>query len=60
MSRQEAEEKICALGGKTSASVSKATDFVVAGANPGSKYEKAKELGVKVLDEKNFLKLLTE
>jgi len=55
MSREEAEEKIRSLGGKTSASVSKATDFVVAGANPGSKHEKARELGVSIIDEKEFL-----
>ncbi len=56
MSREEAKEKIRALGGDVSESVSKTTSFVVAGADPGSKYDKAKKLGVEVLDEKAFLK----
>lgn len=58
MSREAAKEKIRALGGDASESVSKETDYVVAGSEPGSKYEKAKELGVPILDEKEFLKLL--
>ena len=58
MSRDEAKEKIRALGGEMSESVSKKTSYVVVGADPGSKYEKAKELGVKILDEKEFLKLI--
>lgn len=59
MSREEAKEKIRELGGDVSESVSKQTSYVVVGSEPGSKYEKAKKLGVKVLDEKEFLKLLT-
>ena len=59
MSRDEAKEKIRALGGSVSSSVSKETNFVVAGKNPGSKYEKAKEFGVKILSEKEFLKILS-
>ncbi len=58
MSRDEAKEKIRALGGDASESVSKKTDYLVAGAEPGSKYEKAKKLGVNIIDEKEFLKLL--
>lgn len=58
MSRDEARTKIKALGGDTSESVSKKTSFVVAGADPGSKLDKAKKLGVSVVDEKAFLKML--
>ncbi|MDI6777584.1 MAG: NAD-dependent DNA ligase LigA [Patescibacteria group bacterium] len=58
MTRDEAKEKIRALGGDISTSVSKNTDYVVVGKNPGSKYDKARELGVKTTDENRFLKLL--
>ena len=58
MTRDEAKEKIRALGGDVSSSVSRATSFVVVGKNPGSKYDKARELGVKVLDEKEFIKMV--
>ncbi len=51
-------EKIRSLGGNVSGSVSKETDFVVAGENPGSKYEKAEELGVKIISEQEFQRLL--
>lgn len=54
--RQEIEELILKLGGKASGSVSKKTSFVVAGESAGSKLEKAKELGVEVIDEAEFLK----
>ena len=58
LSRIEAEEKIRLLGGDVSGSVSKKTAYVVAGENAGSKLEKAKELGVKVLGEEEFLKMI--
>jgi len=58
MSREEAKEKIRALGGDVSESVSKKTDYVVAGSEPGSKYEKAKRLGVKIIGEKELAELL--
>ncbi len=58
LTRQEAEEKIIAEGGKASSSVSKKTDFVVAGENAGSKLDKALKLGVKVINEIEFLELL--
>jgi DNA ligase (NAD+) len=51
MSREEAKQKIKEQGGKISESVSSKTDFVVVGTDPGSKYEKAQKLGIKILDE---------
>jgi DNA ligase (NAD+) len=58
MSREIAKEKILALGGKVVGSVSKNTSYVVAGVDPGSKLSKAEKLGVKVLNEKDFLNML--
>lgn len=58
MSREEAKNVIVNNGGKFVSSVSKKTDFVVVGDNPGSKLKKAKELGVKILNEKEFLQLI--
>lgn len=58
MPREQAKEKIRALGGNVSESVTKKTDFVVAGAEPGSKLEKARKLGVKIIDEKEFLVMI--
>jgi DNA ligase (NAD+) len=58
MSRKEAEDKISAFGGKVSSSVSKKTDYVVVGAEPGSKFDKARELGVAILNEDQFKELL--
>jgi DNA ligase (NAD+) len=57
-SREEAGELVQQHGGKVSGSVSKKTDYVVVGADPGSKYDKAKELGVTILDEAGFEKLI--
>ncbi len=58
LSRNEAAEKIEALGGKVSGSVSKKTSFAVVGFEPGSKYDKALQMGVPILDEKALLELL--
>ena len=57
-SREEAGEIVQQHGGKVSSSVSKKTDYVVVGTDPGSKHEKAKELGVTILDETEFEKLV--
>jgi DNA ligase (NAD+) len=57
-SREEAGEIVQQHGGKVSGSVSKKTDYVVVGADPGSKYDKAKELGVTILTESEFEKLI--
>jgi len=56
--REEADEAITSRGGKSASSVSKKTSYVVVGESPGSKYDKALELGVPVLDEAAFVKLL--
>ncbi len=56
MTREEAREKIEALGGHVTGSVSKKTDYVVAGREPGSKFDKAKELGISILNEAEFRK----
>jgi len=58
MSRDEAKDKIRALGGGVSSSISSKTDYVVAGSNPGSKYDRAKELGIRILDEDEFVALI--
>ena len=58
MTREEATGKIEALGGHVTGSVSKKTDYVLAGAEPGSKIDKAKEIGVKIIDEAEFRKML--
>jgi len=58
MTRDDAKEKIRALGGDVSSSVSRATDYVVVGKNPGSKYDKARKLGVKIIDENEFKRMI--
>ena len=58
LTRKDAENIILSLGGKTSSSVSKKTDYVVVGENPGSKYQKAVKLGVKILNEKEFKEII--
>jgi len=60
MTRRQAKEMITAAGGKVSGSVSRNTDFVVAGQSPGAKLTKAKELGVAVIDESEFKRLFEE
>ncbi len=58
LTRSQAKERIEALGGKVSGSVGKGTDYVVAGEKPGSKLEKARELGKTVLSEEEFLEMI--
>ena len=58
MSRGAAQERIRALGGNVSGSVSKKTDFLVAGSDPGTKLDDARKLGVRILNESEFLKLI--
>ncbi len=58
MSRDEAKAKIKSQGGDVSSAVSSKTNFLVAGADPGSKYLHAEALGVEILDEENFVKML--
>jgi DNA ligase (NAD+) len=60
LSREQAKQKIEALGGKISGSVSKKTDFVVVGAEAGSKLDKAQELGLVLLDEEGLIALLQQ
>jgi DNA ligase (NAD+) len=57
-SREEAGDKIISLGGKVTSAISNKTDFVIAGEKPGSKLDKAKVLGIKVINEKEFIELL--
>ncbi len=59
MTREEAAEKLRELGATVSSSVSAKTSYVIAGKDPGSKFTKAKKLGIKILNEKEFLELLS-
>ena len=58
MSREEVKQKLLTLGARVSGSVSKKTSFVIAGVDPGSKYDKAQALGVPILDEKDMLEMM--
>jgi len=58
LSREEAADEIRLRGGRVTSSVSKKTDFVVSGENPGSKYNKAQKLGVPIINEKAFVEML--
>ena len=58
MTRDEAKSAVRSLGGDVNESVSKTLNYVVAGSEPGSKYDKAKKLGIKIIEEKEFLALL--
>ena len=58
LSREQATERILAAGGRVTGSVSKKTDYLLAGESPGSKLEKAQRLGVAVIDEAGLLTLL--
>ncbi|MBI2053081.1 MAG: NAD-dependent DNA ligase LigA, partial [Candidatus Ryanbacteria bacterium] len=58
MSREAAKAAVRTLGGDATEAVSRNTDYVVAGFSPGSKYDRAKKLGVKILTEKEFLAMI--
>ncbi len=60
MNRNEARDRLQALGAKVTSSVSKKTTAVICGENPGSKYDKARDLGIEILDEQAFLSLIGE
>jgi DNA ligase (NAD+) len=57
-SREQAKEAVERAGGKCSSSVSSKTDFVLAGSSPGSKLDKAKKLGVRIIDERRFMRMI--
>ena len=59
-SRTEIERTVKEAGGKTASSVSKKTDFLLAGENPGSKLQKAKKLSVEIINEKQFMQILEQ
>jgi DNA ligase (NAD+) len=59
-SRSQAKKLLTDLGAKVTSTVSKKTDFVIAGADPGSKYQKAQDLGIMTIDEQEFLRIISE
>jgi DNA ligase (NAD+) len=59
-SREQAKQKIAAQGGRVTSTVSQKTDYVIAGADPGSKVDKARKLGIAILSEEDFLQLVEE
>ena len=60
MTRDAASKLIINQGGKVTSSVSKATNFVLTGENPGSKLDKAKNLGITIIDEREFMKMVAK
>ena len=58
LTRSEAQEKVRELGGEVSDSISKKTDYLVVGENPGSKFKKAQKMDIKIINETEFLNLL--
>jgi len=60
MSRAEAQNQVKELGGKVTSSVSKKTDYVVKGTDPGSKLDKAQQIGIHIIDEEQFRALIGE
>jgi len=60
MTRSQAKAGVESLGGRVSSSVGAKTDYLVAGENPGSKFDKAKELGIRIITEEDFLAMLEQ
>jgi len=60
MTREEAKRRVQALGGRVASSVSRNVDYVVVGENPGSKYDRARALGLKIINEEEFLRMIGE
>ena len=60
MTRSEAKKRVKLSGGNASSSVSKSTDYLVKGENPGSKLNRAQELNVEIINEQKFLKLIND
>lgn len=58
LTRDESKKKISALGGRVTSNVSKKTDYVVVGSDPGSKADKARKMGIEIINEKKFKEML--